>query len=431
VSEHDPFAALEQAAARQAAREKALQALAQARCRLVLGRDARSAFFATLALRLVPEADWQIDTMATDGRKLSLNPDFVAGLAPEELVGVVAHEVLHNALAHHARRGPRDPRRWNVACDLAVNPLLLDAGFTLPASRLVPGEGAFKDLPRGHSAEGYYGLLPDDPPDGQRAEDPGQERGDPGQGGPGQGPDTAGQDDNSQSPAPDPGGCGAVRDPGRGSQAEVRQSKAQWEVAVAQAHQVARQRGQLPGGLARLVEEVLHPRVDWRDVLRAFVSSHARNDHAWFPPNRRFIHQGLYLPGLRSEELGEVVLAVDTSGSIGPRELSRFAAEAQGILEAFDCTLTIVYHDSEVQKVQRWRSGDGPLALEPVGGGGTSHVGVFDWLARQAEPPTCVVCLTDLYTDFPEVPPAVPVLWAVVGDNPSRAPFGLHVAVGG
>src|SRR5262245_26346400 len=105
MAPNDPFAALEEAVSRQTAQEQALKALAQARCRLVLGRDARSAFFATLALRLTPVVDWSLQTMATDGRRLLLNPRFVQGLSPDELLGVVAHEVLHCALAHHARRG--------------------------------------------------------------------------------------------------------------------------------------------------------------------------------------------------------------------------------------------------------------------------------------------------------------------------------------
>jgi predicted metal-dependent peptidase len=408
MSGNDPFAALEQAAARQAAEEQAARALAAARCRLVLGRDARSAFFATLALRLLPEADWTLDTLATDGRKLSYRPDFVTALSPDELLGVLAHEVLHNALAHHTRRDWREPRRWNVACDLAVNPLLLDAGFVLPAGRLLPGEGRYRDLPQGKSAEEYYRLLPEEG-DGN---------------GEGQSQDEEGHGRQ------DPGGCGGVQSPGDGSPAEARQSQAEWEVAVAQAQQVARQRGALPAGLARLVEEMLQPKVDWRNVLRQFLSSHARNDYSWSPPNRRFIHQGLYLPGLRSEELGEVVLAVDTSGSIGQRELARFAAEVQAILEAFDCTLTVLYHDTDVQKVQYWRSGDGPIRLEPAGGGGTSHVCVFDWIEREGAQASCIVCLTDLYTEFPAVAPCLPVLWAVVGDNATLPPFGSRVTVG-
>jgi predicted metal-dependent peptidase len=169
--------------------------------------------------------------------------------------------------------------------------------------------------------------------------------------------------------------------------------------------------------------------VDWRDVLREFLSQQARNDYSWSPPNRRFIHAGLYLPGLRSEELGDVVLAVDTSGSIGAKELGRFASEAQGILDAYDCTLTILYHDADVQRVDTWQPSDGPLELHPVGGGGTSHVPVFDWIEQQGRMPACVVCLTDLYTEFPDVVPTYPVLWAVVGRTGGQVPFGTRVNV--
>ncbi len=222
---------------------------------------------------------------------------------------------------------------------------------------------------------------------------------------------------------------GEVQKPGDGSQADAKESEAGWEVAVIQAKQASKRRGSLRGGLERIVEEIQQPKVDWREVLRQFINQLARNDYAWFPCNRRFIHQGLYLPGLRSEELGEVVLAVDTSGSIGPEELNRFASEAQGILEAYDCTLTIIYADAKVHRVDTWKSSDGPLQLKPRGGGGTSHVPVFDHIEREGWAPTCVVCLTDLYTVFPAQPPNYPVLWAVVHNEQPHAPFGTVVQV--
>ena len=143
--------------------EGAARALRAARARLILGRDAASAFFATLALRLTPEADPGCPTMATDGRRLVYGPAFVTGLSPDELLGVLVHEVMHCALAHHARRGDRAPVRWNVACDLAVNPLLLDAGFALPVGRLLPGAGAYAHLDPGKSAEEYYAALGESP----------------------------------------------------------------------------------------------------------------------------------------------------------------------------------------------------------------------------------------------------------------------------
>jgi predicted metal-dependent peptidase len=396
----NPFAALEEAAARQATAEKAAKLLAGARARLVLGRDARSVFFACLSLRLKPVVCWVIPTMATDGKVLEYNPAFVVGLSADELLGVVTHEVMHNALGHHCRRGTRDPDRWNEACDLAVNPVLEGAGFALPKGRLMPGEGRYADLPVGLAAEAYYGMLPS-PPDGQPADEGGQ----------------------------DPGGCGAVKDAGRGSPAEATDQEAQWQAAVAQAERAAAARGELPAGLSRPVENVLHPPADWRAVLREFVSATAKNDYSWTRPNRRFIAQGLYLPGLRSEELGEVVVAVDTSGSVGAAELAVFGAELDALLGVYDCTATIVYHDAAVTHIQTWQPADGPLELEPKGGGGTSHIPVFEWLDREGRTPACVVCLTDLDTEFPDQAPDVPVLWGVVGGNQSTPPFGRAVAI--
>ena len=133
---------------------------------------------------------------------------------------------------------------------------------------------------------------------------------------------------------------------------------------------------------------------------------------------------------MHSEELGDVVIAVDTSGSVGDRDLGIFAEAVNGILGAFDCSATVLYHDTAVQTVQHWQSCDGELVLDPVGGGGTSHRCVFEWLDRHAWNPSCVVCLTDLETRFPDRPPPVPVLWAVVGDHSSPPPFGSRVSVG-
>jgi predicted metal-dependent peptidase len=396
----DPFAILEEEAARQASAESALKAISAARARLILGRDAKSAFFATLALRLQLVIDWSCETMATDGRTLCIQPEFVTGLSPDELLGVLAHEVMHNALGHPFRRGHRDLARWNIACDLAVNPLLLDAGFTLPSSRIVPGEGDCEKFPKGKSADEYYSLLEENPPPSQ------------------------------EETASDPGGCGSVTDPSDGSPSETESVAGEWQVAVAQAEQAARTRGELPEGLARVVETIQHPQQDWREVLCSFVSTVARNDYSWSRPNRRYLWQGLYLPGFHSDELGEIVIAVDTSGSVNNRQLGQFAEAVNDILEAYDCAVTVLYHDTKVQDVHHRQSSDGPLTLTPVGGGGTSHVCIFDWLNQSAITPACVICLTDLETRFPDEVPMMPVLWAVIGDSKSEPPFGVRVSIG-
>lgn len=209
-------------------------------------------------------------------------------------------------------------------------------------------------------------------------------------------------------------------------------SAARWQVAVAQATRIAEERGKgdLPAGLARTVNEILQPTVPWCEVLREFLTRTARNDYRWNRPNRRFVARHLYLPSLAGESLGEVVVAVDTSGSIGQAELDRFAAEVQGILDAYDVHLTILYHDTNVTEVEEWSPKDGLIRLRPLGGGGTSHCCVFKWLEERGLDPSCVICLTDLYTTFPMICPAYPVLWVVVGGCSTDPPFGQSLSVG-
>lgn len=419
----DPMRRLEQAVHRKDAEERGAKALSNARIKLVLGRDAKSVFFATLALKLKPGVDWNVETAYTDGTHLLINPDWFLGLTEEERIGVVAHEVMHPALNHHTRRGPREVKRWNIAADLSINPMIVESGLKLPADASFPGLGSHRKLPPGLSAEAYYNLLAEpgkpDEPDGEPSDEPGDQPG--GDGGCG----------GLRGPGRDPGGCGGVTEPkdgsGATSPAKQRESEAEWEVALAQAHETARKRGDLPGGLDRLVEAHLAPKVDWKEVLREFVSRHAKNDYSWNPPNKKFLHLGIYLPGMRSEELGDVIVAVDTSGSIGGEEIARFGGEIEGILSSFDVKLTIIYCDCQIHHVQEWCTSDGPLVMEPKGGGGTSHIPVFDWIEEKGLDPACLVCLTDMYTSFPDNPPGYPVLWAAT--TGVDGPWGQTVQV--
>ena len=224
-------------------------------------------------------------------------------------------------------------------------------------------------------------------------------------------PDGDGDSSGPGSTTADPGGCGQVCDPEHGDPAATRAVEAEWQVAVVQAEQAASGRGPLPAGLGRVVEQVVHPPVDWRSVLREFVATQAKNDYSWSRPNRRFLAQGLYLPGLYSEELGEVVLAIDT-GSIDRKMLGDFAVEVNAVLGAYDCSVTVLYHDTEVGRCRPGNRPTGPLVLEPVG-----------WrrdesrlCVRLADPDRhraglCHLRLTDLETEFPAAIPSVPVLW--------------------
>ena len=407
ISIDDAIERLNNEAHRIEAEKNAGNAISTAKTQLVLGRDAKSAFFATLALRLRYSPDWKIDTAVTDGRRLLFNPDFVNKLTKPELMGLLAHEVMHCAAKHFARRGERPADQWNIACDLAINGLLKEAGFSLPKGGMFPGEDKFADMPRNLSAEEYFARLPHQP----------------------EGDDGDGSEGPSQ-PGNDPGGCGAVIDPEdpEGTPADAAaqaQLEAEWSVNVAAAQQAAQRRGAMSAGLDRFCGDALAPKADWKAELREFITRPAKANYSWKRPNRRHLWQGLFLPSLHSLEIGQVVVAVDTSGSIDQETIRQFAGEIEDVAAQGAAEIKIVFHDSDVCHVQTWKPEDGPLCLESKGGGGTSHKFLPQWIEDNCEePPAVLICLTDAHTEYPTTEPCCPTLWAVIGNKQAKPPFG-------
>lgn len=400
----DGMAKLEQMAHRSASEDKADKIMQTAKTKLVLSRDASSCFFASLAMRLDFKPDWEVPTAATDGKRLLYNPDFVIGLPIGQVVGMLAHEAMHCANKHFARRGSRDPENFNIAADLSINPLLVDAGFQLPDGGMMPGTGEYTDFNRGLSMEEYYSLL-------------GQKK-----------PDEDGEPDDSPG-ACDPGGCGSVMPREGMSEADMNQLDQEWTANVAAAQQAAERRGDMPGSLKRLCGEVLAPNVDWKATLREFVTRPAKRDYNWKRPNRRFAAQGLFLPSLNSLEIGHIVALIDVSGSIDDETLRRFGSELQDVAGVGLCKMTIVYHDSQVCRVDEWNRDDGPLVLEACGGGGTDHRPAFEWIDENCEEkPDVVVCLTDLQSRFPSEQPEYPVMWAST-DKQQGHPWGERLDI--
>ncbi len=383
-------------------------------------------FFGSLLFRLKSEECRSIPTMATNGVVLRYNPAFVDTLNAATLAGVLAHEVMHPALQHHTRRAKRDPRRWNEACDYAINPLLLDAGLSLPDDVLV--DPRF----RGMSAEQIYNLR-----EAEAQSDPGgesesaQDKNDD-QGSKSNDSTGSGNDDGSPSVPESQGGIGQVIDAPEagedesGNEEQVRE----WEIAVNQAATLAQQAGKVPAGLKRTLEGAAEAQVDWRELLRRLWSDTIPANSSWMRPNRRHIWSGLYLPGVVREGVGEIAIAVDCSGSVNVRQLRLFEAEIRSILEGQRPErVHVLYFDAEVHKVDTYTAGE-MLHLDPVGGGGTDFGPCFAWLNAHGIRPQTLVFLTDLYGTFPDSAPDYPVLWASAGSR--QAPFGsvipMHAA---
>lgn len=375
---------------------EAADSLAVVRAQLLLPKSPNTVFFAQLALRLRFEADWVVDTACVNGKTMKYNPDFVLGLPKPHRTGLVVHEVMHCALKHFARLNGRDLKLANICMDFVINSICREAKIELPSCALYPEKYG---LPLNLSWEEYYSILQ------QSGKQPGK-------------------------PGDDPGGCGGVESPG--DPAETEAADADWQVATMQAAESAKKcQGQMAAGLERFIGEALNPKPHWRDVLREWLVRcvQGKDIYSWAPPNRRFIYRNLYLPSLQGEQLGEIVVHVDCSGSTWDEATMKlFASELTGVLECRPVKVWIVYCDCRVNAVEEWTPDQGPIELRAVGGGGTSHEPVWQWVEEQGITPVCLISLTDGYTTYGD-DPGYPVLFAITKGGNMAAPFGRMIEI--
>jgi predicted metal-dependent peptidase len=186
----------------------------------------------------------------------------------------------------------------------------------------------------------------------------------------------------------------------------------------------------------RELEELLEPKVDWREVLREFVKAtcSAKDTSSWRRVNRRFLSTGVYMPSMIGEKVGHLTIGVDTSGSVGGRELAEFLAEVKGIAEEVKPEkVDLIYWDGRVAAHEEYSEHDVSnivTSTQPKGGGGTSPSCVSTYLNEQKIKPECVIMLTDGYvgSDWGNDWPAQ-VLWVIVGGNDAVAPNGKTIHI--
>jgi len=428
-----------------AIRQAAAAKLAGARTRLILDKP----FLGALVLRLpLVEAGAWCRSTGTDARKLYYNPQWIDSLGTAQVQFALAHEALHCALGHFARRGSRVQRKWDLACDFAVNPLLIDEGLAPP-----PGAQVL-DLYHGMAAEEIYPCL-DDSLDNETLDEHVWDDDEGGQGGSGdsdaQGRGGGAGDSpkdgkqgasDTQDTDPDvndatPRSAGAAETPDEpqdspptpltAQQKEALQQ--QWQRHLAAAAQRAREAGKLSGGLARLTDEALAPQVSWRAALAHYLSQAARDDYTWLRPSRRNGEMGgeAIFPSLRSHA-GDIFVALDTSGSIDDADLAQFVGELNAIKGTLPVRMTLFACDAALAAGAPWVTepwDEFRLPRKFEGGGGTAFAPVFDWIEHAGAQPDALVYFTDAQGDMPKVPPNYPVLWLVKGG--AIVPWGLRI----
>lgn len=232
------------------------------------------------------------------------------------------------------------------------------------------------------------------------------------------------------------GGYGEVRDqPGADGESlspqEIEAAEQEVRIILLQAAQHARSRGLLPAGIERLVGALVEPEVDWRTALREFVEVVAMNDYSWERADQGYLNRGLYVPSLGNLEIGNLVLVMDTSGSVVDEQVQAFFSEFSEVLETYsDVTVTLLFCDTQVYFGGEFRKEDLPIDAKAQGGGGTAFAPAFRWVEENMDtPPTCLIYMTDLEGSFPREEPDYPVLWLYDGyyKTPPAVPFGTVI----
>jgi len=403
-----------------------LTKLAAARTRLIMERPFLGALVMHLPLK--PGGDW-CTTTGTDAQAFYFNPAFIENLNLAQTQFVLAHEAMHCAMGPPHRRNHRVKRRWDVACDHAVNLILIEEGMKPPLHGILADQN-FMTL----SAEEIYPLIPEDTPEESfdqhlfdsddeagASPDESQRQDNPDAG------ESGGQGLEGQSEAEEKEGSGsqASQKPNELSSSEREELAEQWKNRLAAAAQAARQAGKLSQSMMRWVDGLLAPSLPWRALLARFFAVNQRDDYSWRRPSRR--EGDALLPRLSSEGI-EVVAAIDTSGSIGDDELRQFVSELDALKGQVRARVTLLACDNHIAEnapweFEPWDTMELPAGI--AGGGGTDFRPVFDWVEHENRSPNMLVYFTDAEGDFPKTPPNYPVIWLVKGKG--AVPWGERV----
>ena len=437
-----------------------------------------SGFFGLLLMHMRFSLDEELQKPATDGDFIAFPPALLMDYSDDELDFILRHEVLHAALRHCARRPGDDRERFDRACDIVVNSMVLeDSGPKALSSLTNLGtiEHLAPDGRPGHrySAEEIYAMLPaavqgedDETQSGSAAGSGDDEAGDgtPSDGESGDGKNSDNEDEADDSSRKDGKGgsrgkkssrksgrgkgrsggsagtggspCDSPDDHSRWKSGRDNLQRDIWSSRILDAAEAisirdpSNLRGLMPAFMARLLNELRKPQTDWRTILNEFVQEEIC-DYSFSPPDRRFYESPFFLPDFneKDESVKNVLFMIDTSASMSDSMIAAAYSEIKGAIEQFNGRLAgwLGFFDAVVVEPQPFADEDELTVIRPKGGGGTSFDVIFDYVREEmeAEPPVSIIILTDGYAPFPEEEAAmgIPVLW-LLNNEEVKPPWG-------
>ena len=355
-----------------------------------------------------------IPTACTDGRNTYYGRKFVGKQDEPKLKGLILHENLHKAFRHtvvwkHLYK--EDAKLANMACDLVINLMIVDSdpeGYEVA----LPEGGCYDEQYRGMDAGEVFRKLKQKQQQGKK-NGKGNGSGDQGE------EEPTGFDEHDWDAADEM------------SEADKQELAREVDQALRQGAILA---GRMKGGMPRELAEALEPKVNWREVLRDFVSSICadKDNSTWRRPNRRWVDQDIYMPSSIGEAVGSIVVAIDTSGSIGSAEIGQFLGELLSICNHVQPeSVELMYWDTEVAAHETYARGDYEALMsstKPAGGGGTDPRCITPYMRDKKIKPECVIVLTDGYVgSWGEWD--VPVFWGITSKG-ITADNGVSVHIG-
>lgn len=365
-------------------------------------------------------------TAYTDGVNKKYGRTFIKALCATdpELAGLVLHENLHIALRHllHNRDLFMEDRSTaNMAADYVVNAIIM--GLKDKTIVKLPEGGLYDPKYENMSMREVYRILRQEKQ--EREKDRGDDEGDSGSGeGEGLGNGDGGADGEYLFDEHDYE-SNAATDHAQAQEMDNRIDRALREGALLA--------GRLGLDIPRSISQLLDVKVDWRQELADFITSYTRgkDEYTWRKFNRRQIANDLYFPSVEDEAVGEVVVAIDTSGSIGQEQIDVFAGELISLCSAVSPeTLRVLWWDTMVHGEQKF-DGDYdniPQLLKPQGGGGTRVGCVSEYITKNNISPECVIVFTDGFVeDKVNWRVTAPTLWLVTHNKSWTPPAGRKV----
>ena len=418
---------------------------------ITLMKHPQTALYSGVMLMGISAVEEGVPTAYTDGVNKKYGRKFLESILNEPKVrGLILHENLHVALKQvvFGRAMFMENRKLaNLAADFVVNDIIANIDGTVAGTseKLVelPDGAVYDAMFHDWSMREVYNYLKK------------HCKGGGGQGGKGQGnpPPSGGNQSNDDDNDDDGNGITSDGDTItiNGKTYDISQSDEHdfvgKELTAEEAKEVLddidkalREGGMLAGRMGakipRVISDLLEPKIDWREALREFVSSSTKgnDEFTWRRMNKRQMANDIYLPSVINESIGEIIVAIDTSGSIGGEQITEFATELVSICEVCQPeAVRVLWWDTEVHGEQIFRDNYTDIAklLKPMGGGGTTVSCVSEYVTKNKLNAECVLVFTDGYVESDIKWNIIsPTLWMVTQRRDFIPPVGKKVMFG-